>query len=107
MLGKRKKRAGKLNEFERRQEELLQSINELEDIINRRATKTMQPSRNTLPPPDRMRESRQSRTLKVAVARGNVRNVRREIAENTLLLVLLIAAIGTSAYWVLKLLQQG
>lgn len=107
MFGKRKKKSSELREIDRASKELLQSINELEDLLNKRASRTMQPDRNTLPPPDRVRESRQHRTLKVAVARGNVRNVRREIFENTFLLILLVGAIAASAYWVLRLLEQA
>lgn len=105
MLNKRKRKSSELNELERQSRELLQGINELEDLLQKRSAKTMQPTRNTLPPPDRVRESRQHRTLKVAVSKGDVKNVRRETAENTVLLVLLIAAICTSAYWALKLLE--
>lgn len=107
MFGKKKKKSSGLSEIERASRELLDDINELEELINKRATRVMQPERNTLPPPDRVRESRQHRTLKVAVNRGNVRNVRREIFENTFLLVLLVAAIAASAYWVLRLLEQA
>lgn len=105
MFGKRKRKSSAFSEIDRASEELLQSISELEELINKRASRTMQPDRNTLPPPDRVRESRQHRTLKVAVSKGSVRNVRREIFENTLLLVLLVAAIAASAWWVLKLID--
>lgn len=107
MFGRKKKKRGELNDIDRASEELLQSINDLEDIINRRSGRTMQPSRNTLPPPDRVRESHQHKILTKAVSRGNVRNVRREIVENTLLLILLIGAILASSYWVLNLLKSA
>ena len=51
----------------------------------------MRLDRNTMPPPDRVREGNQNRALRAVVARdGRATNMRRELRENFMLLGLLI-----------------
>ncbi|MEG0837745.1 MAG: hypothetical protein RR138_06960 [Akkermansia sp.] len=108
MFSKRKKASSEFSEIDRASRDLLVRISELEALVGKsNEIKAMQPDRNTLPPPDRVRESRQNRTLKVAVARGNVRNSQRELRDNSVLLLLLIASIAASVFWILRLFDQA
>lgn len=107
MFSKRK-RNSEFSEIDRASKEILDRINELEALVGKgTAIKAMQPERNTLPPPDRVMESRQHRTLKVAVASNSVRNSRRELKDNSFLLLLLIASIAASAFWIVRLLEHS
>ena len=74
----------------------------------RRSQQTrMRLDRNTMPPPDRVREGNQNRALRAVVARdGRATNMRRELRENFMLLGLLICAIAASFCWIVRLLEQ-
>lgn len=104
----RRKKNSEFSELDRASREILDRINELEELVGKgKAIKAMQPERNTLPPPDRVMESRQHRTLKVAVASNSVRNSRRELRDNSFLLILLGLSIAASAFWIVRLLEQS
>lgn len=107
LLRKKSRRGTEFDNLDRASRELMQKINELEEMIGQGAPVSMQPQRNTLPPPDRVRQTRQHNTLKVAVARGNVRNARRELHESTALLLVLICSIAASTFWIIRLLEQN
>ncbi|WPX41768.1 hypothetical protein QET93_006640 [Akkermansia sp. N21116] len=106
-LRKRKQRDSEFSDLDRASRELMQKISELEEMVGQGSPVSMHPQRNTLPPPDRVRQTRQQNTLKVAVARGNVRNARRELHESTALLLVLICSIAASTFWIIRLLDQG
>lgn len=61
---------------------------------------------NTLPPLEGFTKVRQQQKIHVAVSNNRTHNLKRELQKNTLLLVLLVAAISISCFWALKLLNQ-
>lgn len=110
MMSKRKnrQRPPQLTELERASREIDTRIQELEAALN----KPSQPvrarlDRNTMPPPDRVREGNQDRSLHAVVERnGRATNMRRELRENFMLLGLLVCAIAASFCWIIRLLEQ-
>ncbi len=106
LIKKRKQRDPEYSSLSREARELMEKINALEEMVGQGSPISMQHQRNTLPPLDRVRQSTQDKTLKVAVARGNVRNSRRALHESTFLMVVLIGAIVASTFWIIRLLDQ-
>ena len=100
---KTKRRSSELAELDRASREIENRIQELEASLKRPAQQT----RNTMPPPDRVREGTQNRALRAVVARdGRATNMRRELRENFMLLGLLVCAIAASFCWIVRLLEQ-
>ena len=95
---KTKRRSSELAELDRASREIESRIQELEASLKRPSQQTrMRLDRNTMPPPDRVREGNQNRALRAVVARdGRATNMRRELRENFMLLGLLICAIAAS-----------
>ena len=102
---KTKRRSSELAELDRASREIESRIQELEASLKRPSQQTrMRLDRNTMPPPDRVREGNQNRALRAVVARdGRATNMRR---ENFMLLGLLICAIAASFCWIVRLLEQ-
>ena len=93
---KTKRRSSELAELDRASREIESRIQELEASLKRPSQQTrMRLDRNTMPPPDRVREGNQNRALRAVVAR-----------ENFMLLGLLICAIAASFCWIVRLLEQ-
>ena len=89
---KTKRRSSELAELDRASREIESRIQELEASLKRPSQQTrMRLDRNTMPPPDRVREGT---------------NMRRELRENFMLLGLLICAIAVSFCWIVRLLEQ-
>ena len=105
---KTKRRSSELAELDRASREIESRIQELEASLKRPSQQTrMRLDRNTMPPPDRVREGNQNRALRAVVARdGRATNMRRELRENFMLLGLLICAIAVSFCWIVRLLEQ-
>ena len=105
---KTKRRSSELAELDRASREIESRIQELEASLKRPSQQTrMRLDRNTMPPPDRVREGNQNRALRAVVARdGRATNMRRELRENFMLLGLLICAIAASFCWIVRLLEQ-
>lgn len=105
---KAKRRSSELAELDRASREIELRIQELEASLKRPAPQTrMRLDRNTMPPPDRIREGNQNRALRAVVARdGRATNMRRELRENFMLLGLLICATAASFCWIIRLLEQ-
>ena len=84
---KTKRRSSELAELDRASREIENRIQELEASLKRPAQQTrMRLDRNTMPPPDRVREGTQNRALRAVVARdGRATNMRRELRENFML----------------------
>lgn len=61
---------------------------------------------NTLPPMDTIAARKQQKKLKVAMTRGSTENLKREVKNNALLLLLLIFAIASSSALAFKLINQ-
>lgn len=99
---KTKRRSSELAELDRASREIESRIQELEASLKRPSQQTrMRLDRNTMPPPDRVREGNQNRALRAVVARdGRATNMRRELRENFMLLGLLICAIAVSFCWI-------
>ena len=101
---KTKRRSSELAELDRASREIESRIQELEASLKRPSQRL---DRNTMPPPDRVREGNQNRALRAVVARdGRATNMRRELRENFMLLGLLICAIAASFCWIVRLLEQ-
>lgn len=103
---KAKRRSSELAELDRASREIELRIQELEASLKRPAPQTrMRLDRNTMPPPDRIREGNQNRALRAVVARdGRATNMRRELRENFMLLGLWSApspppSAGSFACW--------
>lgn len=78
---KAKRRSSELAELDRASREIELRIQELEASLKRPAPQTrMRLDRNTMPPPDRIREGNQNRALR---ARGGPRRPRHEHAPGT------------------------
>ena len=105
---KAKRRSSELAELDRASREIELRIQELEASLKRPAPQTrMRLDRNTMPPPDPIREGNQNRALRAVVARdGRATNMSRELRENFMLLGLLICAIAASFCWIIRLLEQ-
>ena len=105
---KTKRRSSELAELDRASREIESRIQELEASLKRPSQQTrMRLDRNTMPPPDRVREGNQNRALRAVVARdGRATNMRRELRENFMLLGLLICALAASFCWIVRLLEQ-
>ncbi len=61
---------------------------------------------NTLPPMERIQAMKQQSRLNVAISKGNTANLKREMKNNALLLLLLIFAIATASAFAVHLLNQ-
>lgn len=95
-----------IDEIESRERELLVEMKRLSDNL-KEAPRRMVELQNTLEPPEDIRRERQRRKIHAAVTKQQVHNTRRELRENTLMLVLLIACIGVSFFWILNLLHAS
>ena len=100
---KTKRRSSELAELDRASREIENRIQELEASLKRPAQQTrMRLDRNTMPPPDRVREAHGS---KAPIARLADR-VSFFFVPAVMLLGLLVCAIAASFCWIVRLLEQ-
>lgn len=100
-----KKNQMKLSDEELELERLLQATRERIEMLEQ-TSRVMKEQSNTLPPMERMRTMKQQRKLNVAITRGNTDNLKRDVRNNVLLLLLLIMAIVSASILAIKLLNQ-
>ncbi|MBT9450072.1 hypothetical protein [Akkermansia glycaniphila] len=105
-MASRKSKYAPLDELDLRQQQIDKELADLRAFVQGAPTR-IQEMENTLSAPEDILTKRQTRRIKCAVDKGHVYNTRRELKENTLLLLLLVASIIASLCWLLNLLNQA
>ena len=120
LFTKKKKVNPRLRDLDRMSEDMAQKISELKEMLDKTQSEPalqsgeeegregqLRPEGNTMPPLDRVVRVKQEERIQRAYTRGGVRNVRRDLYEGTVLLLVLIGSIAASTFWFIHLLEQS
>ena len=95
-----------LDELIQREQELVRLQNEYAKLPQKLAQEERD-RQNTMPPLEEIEERKRRKNHENTISRGEATNIMRDQSRSVLLLIALLAAIGSLVWWGVKLMQQG
>jgi hypothetical protein len=93
-----------LDELIQREQELVRLQNEYAKLPQKLAQEERD-RQNTMPPLEEIEERKRRKNHENTISRGEATNIMRDQSRSVLLLIALLAAIGSLVWWGVKLMQ--
>ncbi|MBJ7256547.1 MAG: hypothetical protein JHD23_10530 [Akkermansiaceae bacterium] len=93
-----------LDELIQREQELVRLQNEYAKLPQKLAQEERD-RQNTMPPLEEIEERKRRKNHENTISRGEAANIMRDQSRSVLLLIALLAAIGSLVWWGVKLMQ--